>query len=1060
PSIGAQQLNAAHLQCAYLQDPEGIDDQSPRLTWQVESVERGQRQTAYRLLVAGTAAELENQKGPVWDTGKVVSDQTAIRYAGAPLQSGQKYFWKVKVWDMNGQSSPWSNPAHWSMGLVHQADWKGHWIGAGVDEDPRNAVFGYQAQPSSQDGGQWVLVDLGSAQSIDSIVLHPAVRLVGKHTPGYRFPIRFRIESADGSSASSFGLIADKSGADFPNPGYKSVAFPTPGLRARFVRVTATRLWKEEIGTDAPFRFALGEIQVISQGKNIALGRSVEAESTVETGGWGQRFLADGKNLYDPAAGHAGDAAVLMGKSIVLNKQVKRATAYLSGLGYSELYINDKKIEDRVLDPGFTDYSRRVLYTTYDVTSALAQGRNLVGILVGNGWFHLPTPDLFGNEKAPWTAPPQALLNLVIEFTDGSRQTLATDASWKWTVTQLSYNSVRGGETIDFSRTTPALSDVDSAGSTWRPVKVVTAPAGMLRAQEEQPVRVVESIPAVSVTEPAPGVYLYNFGVNLTGWVQFKTSGKKGQTVTLQFNEQLKPDGTLDAYHEASYHTYGRFQTGEMILSGGARDTYEPKFTYHGFQYVQVTGLDKKPALGDMVARWVHTDMKQTGDFSCSNKKLNAIQAAILRTQLNYVIAFPNDPLREKMGWTQDVWNDFAAGTLNFDIGPAYREWFHDFLDSQDGDGHEPSIAPTSGWGRPITTGKPGELSDVFWGGAMVYLPWLWYQSYGDTSLIEESYPAAKRYLAYLDRHSSHFLLNWGIGDWGDSPSGGFPVHSKVPQTTTAGYYYLASIVSREAKLLGNREEAKQYDALARNIREAYNTAFFDPSVGAYIGGSQTAEALPLYLEIAMPQNRDGIGNALISSVHAANDHLRTGFMGLLPLLEELTSMGQAQLAYRIATQEDMPGWWNMIKDGGTTVTEYWDPNSGSRNLFNLAGPAGAWYYEALAGIRIDAQSPGYKHILIAPQVVGDLTWARGRTLTVHGTVECNWRIENHKLFVDVSIPANTTATVQLPLSSADFLSESGQPASTAQGVTHVAVDQGKLALEIQSGSYHFSAPY
>ena len=1059
-AASAEPLRVQHLRVEMLDRPEGIDTARPLLSWQVTSQRRAEIQTAYRIVLAKSPEALNQSGDALWDSGKVVSGRTLVPYAGREILSGERCYWKVMSWNRSDEPSLWSEVSEWSTGLLHLGDWTGSWIGADVDEDARTVHSGYQAEPSHSDTAQSVTIDLEKVLPLQTVVLHPATRIVGKHMPGYGFPRRLIVEtSADGEYFQA-GPVYEEKNPDAP--GYRSVPLDLPNVRARLVRIRAVQLWRmpadDDIHTDVPYRFALGEVQVLSGGKNVALHAPVSATTSTEQDGWGLRYLVDGEAVYDPAKGHAGDAEILLGKSIAIARPVRRATAYISGLGYAILEIDGVKVGDRELDPGHTDYTRRVLYSTYDVTKLLQRGRNLIGIRLGNGWFHLPSMDLFGNERAPWTAPPQALLNLRVEYVDGTEEAIGTDGSWQWSTGPVTYNSVRGGETIDWSRPTGNWKNFGDRRY-WRPVRMVSAPAGQMHGQEEQPVRVLETVKSVRITEPVPHVYVFDFGVNMAGTVRFKAAGQKGQKVTLQFNERLKPDGTLDALHEALFHTYGRFQTGELILSGGPEDVFEPRYSYHGFQYVQVTGLDKPPNMDDMEARILDTDAAVIGSFRSSNDKFNKLQAAIIRTERNYNIGYPNDPLREKTGWVQDVQNDFDVSMLNMDLGPVYRRWFHDIMDAQDGDGHEPCIAPTTGWCRASPQGAPGIMSDVWWGGSLVYLPWLWYQRFGDDSLIREGYPAAKRYLDYLSSTAHNDLLDWGLGDWGDSPGGGLPVHSARAETVSAGYFYVASLLAKEAQVLGKEDDAARYTAIAERIRQAFNRSYFDAGRGTYANPSQTSQVLPLYTGLVPTEYVDTTSAALVQSVHAADDHLGTGFVGLFPLLKVLGQLGQEELAFKIANQDDVPGWWSMIKDGGTTVTEYWDSHTGTRNLINLAGPLGVWFYETVAGIRLDPSHPGYEHINLKPQPIGDLTYAEAQTETIRGEVKGSWKLAEGKLFVSVTIPANTTATLALPVA-ANAAVQEAEGDGTGVTPSTGAHSYASWTRELGSGTYHFNVPF
>ncbi len=606
----AQAARLANLRCEYLANPLGLDSPKPRLSWVIESDLRGERQTAYQVDVATNPQLLESGRPDLWDSGKVASDRSIqVEYDGKTLGSRIRCWWRVRIWDKNGNPSSWSQTAFWSMGLLQPGDWRGQWVGAG---------------------------ELGTADA---------------------------------------------------NP------------------------------------------------------------------------------------------AVLLRREISLKRKPVRATVYICGLGYYELYLNGRRTSDHVLDPGFTDYTRRVLYVTYDVTAQLAAGPNALGVILGNGWYHSPTPDLFGFEKAPWKSWPKLLMNLDLEYPDGSRQTLASDSAWKWSTGPITFNSIRGGETYDARRELPGWDRPGYDESDWKPAVVSIAPAGHLSAQVMPPMRITEIVPAIRITEPKPGVYIYDLGVNLTGWARFEANGRPGDKIRLDFNELLLPDGTLDLKNSHS-HTFGRFQTGELILGNDGHGMFEPRFTYHGFRYVQITGLTRRPALADLTGRWVHTDWSTAGEFSCSNPQINLLQKAVRRTLDNACHSIPGEEAtREKMGWTQDGLNTMESAIYNFDAASVYSKYLQDMIDAQQPNGHVPCIVPTDGWCKTLAGGAPPDYSDPWWGGTLPYVAWKLYEYYGDRRVLEQAYDPMRRWADYLTGTAHDHLVDWSLGDWQEA---GF---ERAPQT-------------------------------------------------------------------------------------------------------------------------------------------------------------------------------------------------------------------------------------------------------------------------------------
>ena len=846
------------------------------------------------MLVAATPEALDKDQGDLWDSGQVESNQTTqLEYAGKPLDSHAKYFWKVRVWDKAGQPSAWSKPANWTMGMLKAGDWKAQWIAA-------------------------------------------TAKL-----------------------------------SDTDNPA---------------------------------------------------------------------------------------NAAVLLRKPFGVPSKVVRATASICGLGYYELAMNGRAIGDHKLDPGFTDYSKRALYATYDVTDAVRQGDNVVGVTLGNGWYRLPAPDLFGFQKAPWTAPPRLLFHLRLELADGAVQTIVSDGSWKWSTGEIVFQSIRGGETIDHRLTKVGWQSPGYEDGSWKPAVVVPAPQGKLVAQMLPPIKTDGDIKAVALTQPKPGIYVFKLAENTAGWMRFAVSGKAGQKITLRCNEVLKPDGTIS--DELRSHTTGRFQTDEFILKGEGRELFEPRFCYHGFQYVQVEGLDTPPKLDDLVGVRVHTRPDKAGEFSCSNDRLNLLQTVFLRTYLNNLHSIPTDcPQREKMGWMVDgcVGEEFAI--YNYEAAQVYTKWFHDMIDNQDANGHVADIVPTCGWGKGRPDGSPGEMACPWWGSAIVITPWRLYQYYGDRRVLSEGYGAMKAYVDYLTSRSKDNVVEWGLGDWLDDSAGGGARRAPVAQTSTACYCFTADILSQTAAILGKSDDAKKYAALADGIRKTFNAKFLNPETGLLAKDSQTAQSLPLVLGIVPDAKRSLVQNQLVESITGPRKgHISSGLVGTLYVYHALMQGNRDDLAFRMLTQESYPGWLFMLHNNGTTAWEAWN-GEGSRDHPAL-DCVGFWFYQGLAGIRPDPASPGFGHIVIKPAVVGDLTWVKARYDSIRGPISSAWKIADGQFQLSVEIPANTTATVYVPSNSAEAVTEGGLSASKAEGVRFLRMEDNMAVFEVASGQYCFQTKH
>ena len=1025
---GASAVGLTNLRCEYLKDPLGIEATRPRLSWIITSDQRGQRQTAYQVLVASSEALLKRGKGDWWDSGKVESDQSAnAEYAGRPLVSGTRYEWKVRVWNAEGKRSDWSRPAFFSTGL---REWSARWIGA--SEAATAGTLGFAAEAKQESDVKWVQVELGAVRKIDRVVLQPQFHndpAAGGWIKGYGFPVRFRLDVSDDAGSAAFTTIADKSGADFPNPGQSPVVFEAGGVTARHVRLTVTKLWPR--GKDLPHVITLAGLEVFSGGTNVAWHMPVTASDSVEGFGWSKSHLTDGLRQLAPPAELATypHAAILLRKEINVAKPVKRAIVCMSGLGWSELSIEGKKVGDAVLSPEFTDYNKRVPYVVHDVTGSLKPGINALGAILGNGFS--ATPGLGYGKWYGNGGPPRLLLQMDIEFADGTRQTVVSDESWKWQTGEITFNDLWQGEKIDHRLAKPGWDRAGFDAADWHPAVRVSAPRGKLSARTIPPIRVLETAQPVKIEGNK-----FTFDGVGAGWLRLKTAGQAGDKVVVN-------------YRPADYGV-----SNECILKGGGEEVFEPKFLFHTIdRVVTVEGLRQPPTRDTLTRCSAQIDLRRAGRFECSSEFLNQQYAALLRTQRNYNYDYPMDPTREKSGWTQDVMTMINASVYDFDAAAFYWNWWQDMRDNQRADGYLGSVVP-------LVNRVLDDCNCVWWSGMIVYTPWKLYEYYGDRRFLAESYPAMAAYVNWLaTKADKDKVIGWGLGDWlevgapGSSPT---PKRTAVSITSTCGYYLYATILSRSATILGKNDDAAHYSKLAGEIKDGFNRRFLNAQTGQ-IGSnadSQTAQILPLYLGMIPPDIQQLVADHLVANVHERHDHLSTGFIGTLHLLLGLPGLGQEELTHKIVMQQDLPGWNTLVKDG--VQMETWA--GGQVQMPSLGGPIGAYLYQILAGIRACPDAPGFKKILIKPAIVGDLTWVKCSYDSIHGRIVSNWKREGDKLAMDVTIPANTTATVFVPAKDAAGVTESGKPTGKVKGVKFLRMEGAAAVYAVGSGTYRFQS--
>lgn len=1039
------------LRCEYLTNPPGIDVRKPRLSWVSESNGRGQKQTAYQIVVAGTREKLAADEGDLWDSGKVTGDQSIhVEYVGRPLHSRQCCFWKVRVWDKDGCVSRWSDAAWWSMGLLERGDWSAEWIGYYKPRDApaQEAMIGLadcrwiwfpEGDPAvqAQVGRRWFRRafrlsnrSIVRAEALiaadDQFVLYINGRLAGRsdgRPDAWRRPRRIDVTQA---LRPGINLIAIEATNTSPTPAGligKLHVVPDQGGPVTIVTDddwrtanTEHRDWTSPTFDDAawPNAMAVGEMGTQPWGK-------ISADSS---DGWRQEALSP-----------------IFRREFRVNKPIARAMAYICGLGYHELHINGRKAGDAVLEPPFTRYDKRCLYRAHDVTGLLQEGGNAIGVTLGNGWYNVHSRAAWDFDQAYWRGRPKLLLQLYVDYVDGTSQVLGTDHTWRASTGPLVYDGIRHGEVYDARLEEPGWDEPGFNDAHWARADIVDGPGGRRRAAMLPPVRVTQIVKPVSMTEAEPGAYVFDFGQAFAGWTQLKVQGPAGTCVIMRYAERVHDDGSLDQGQIASLVHNGPFQTDTYILGGDGLETYEPRFVYHGFRYVELTGYPGTPTLESLTGKVVHTDFQSAGSFECSNELLNTIQRLTLWSYRSNFHGYPTDcPHREKNGWTGDAHLAAEQAMFNWHNQAAYSKWINDFGDEQRDTGELPAIVPTGGWGYRWGNGPA-------WDSAYLIIPWYMYLYRGDTRILEEHIDGWKRYVDYLASRAENGIVSIGLGDWA-------PAKTETPvAVTSTGYYYVdACIVAEAARVLGRTEDAIRYGELAEQIRRTFNETFHRGG-GLYSIGSQTALSCAVYQGFADEAVTPRVIDNLVADIEANDWHIDTGILGAKYLFHVLSENRRHDVAYRLATQTTQPsyGWW--VEQGATTLWEVWN-GSASRNHI-MYGDISAWFYRQLAGIQVDPENPGFKQFTIRPQPVGDLAWVAARHDSPYGRIVSSWRIERDALAMDVTIPTNTTATIHIPAAVGD-ITESGTPVSRAEGVSFLRSENGRAVFRIESGSYRF----
>ena len=703
--------------------------------------------------------------------------------------------------------------------------------------------------------------------------------------------------------------------------------------------------------------------------------------------------------------------SIQLRKAWTLDKKVAEARVYVSGLGHYELTINGKRIGKSQFDPLWSDYDKTVYYSAYDVKNSLQQGENVIGVMLGNGFYNA-----VGDRYSKiWISfgPPTLLLRMDLTFTDGSTKTILTDASWTYSLSPITFNNIYGGESYDANLEHAGWDRPNFNVANWKPVVVQEAPKGRLRPQTAPSIEVMKTYSVKSVKNLAVGSNVLNMGQNLSGYPLIRVKGPKGSKIRIIPGELLEKDRVSQKRSGGPYYF-------EYTLKGEGVETWSPRFSYYGFQYLQIDSADlyknekgsKRPVVLDVKSQFVYNSTPETGTFTCSNDLYNRTHVLIQNAvKSNFQAVFTDCPHREKLGWLEEVHLNGPGLLYNYDLTTFMPKLVQDMLDAQNPKGLVPSIAPE------YVEFDADFIDSPEWGVSSIIVPWMYYESYGDPSLIQKSYTMMKGYVDYLTTKSDSGILSHGLGDWYDygTHPAGYAKNSPVNISATSHYYYAIDYLVRSAQLLGIPNDVTKYTELKKYVKEAYNQKFFHSDTKQYGSASQFCNAVSLYMGLVEPENKDAVLQNLLADIKLHGNRLTTGDIGNRYLFQTLADNDKNDVMYLMTNHYDAPGYGFQLQFGVTTLTEQWDPRRGSSWNHFMMGQIDEWFYKTLAGIQSDPDQPGYKHFFVKPVPVGDLTSVSATHKTLYGTIKVDWKKTSEKFELVVDVPINSTATVQLP---------------------------------------------
>ncbi len=1058
-------LSVEDLRCEYLVDPLGIDARAPRLSWKLVAVRpesRGLAQSAYQVLVAPSEAALGEDKGAFWDSGKVASSRSIhVGYGGKPLASHDACWWKVRVWDRDGNVSAWSPPARWTMGLLDARDWTAGWIGKDSGEET-------DAMVSLLKDAAWIWYPGGNS-TIGAPIGTRYFRRSIDVPEGRRIRKAFLLATADDAFVASVNgrsIGAGQSWAEVKlfdvtgllRPGRNTFAVaatnsPSPNVTpehnpAGFIGILKVEFEAGEpllFPTDAHWRTSEKAVAGWEQsGFDDAGWKDAQISGASGTAPWGKLSGPDHRRL----------PARMLRREFRVAGGLRRATASVCGLGFFDLHLNGRPIGDQLMNPALTGYDRRACYVTFDLTREIHPGANAVGVVLGNGRYFAPRRSVPVPTRT--YGYPKVILQIRLEYADGSVENVVTDRSWRLTDDgPTRANNEYDGEEYDARREMPGWSLSGFDDSRWSPASIVKAPGGTLEAQMIEPIRVCEVLKPVALTNPRPGVFLVDFGQSYYGSVRLNVSGPAGTEVRLHTSFNVTPDGLLNAGNDRS-----AINTDIYTLKGEGVETWSPRFKGNATRYVQVEGFPGTPTADNFEGLVTHTDMEPVGRFSCSNPLINRVYLNGRWGTRMQNRSVPMEPDRdERMPWSGHPAKTSESEGFAFNVARFYDHFLHNYRAHQADDGSLQEILP------PYWTFNS---RDIIWPSVITVIPDWYYNFYGDLRPLADNYECMKRWVLFHRKsyQKPDYTIDYcNYGDWVDGSWIKGTLDKRTtsrPLMSTAYYYNNCRIVARAARLLGKTDDARQFTDLADKVKAGFNARFFDAATHKYESATQGSYVFPLAFGLVPEDHRAKVIANLVDEIQVKHkSHTSVGLVGMQWFMQTLTDAGRADVAYTVATQTTRPSWGYMVSKGATTVWERWDTDTQDGGMNGesqkiLSGNLEAWMYQTLGGINYDPEHPGFEHIILHPRPVGDLSWVESSHRSMYGKIVSNWKKEGGAILWAIAVPPNTTATVYVPAGDASAVTEGNRPAGQAKGVRFLRMEAGVAVYSIGSGTYAF----
>jgi len=1050
-------LKPVNLRTEYHTNPLGIDAAHPRFSWLLLSeapAVRGQAQSAYQIIVASAKDKLNEKSADLWNTGKLLSDQTnQIVYNGQNLHSGQMCCWSVRTWNGAGDASGWSEPAFFSMGLLHPEDWTAKWIGYDAEESKDTGHI--HGDPTvNLDECHWIWTDETPPNpKVDDAFFRKSIEV-----PADR-PLRAvnLMMTADNRFELYINGQKTLSGNDLKNAYAETLTNQIhAGKNVIAVKVNNTPDSPAGLVLRLRVDFREGDPIIVETDSSWKVSRKPGdhwENVDLDDAGWKTPKIV-AKVGEEPFGTPQRRELVLppppyLRKTFTTEKSITRATLYATALGLYEMRINGKRVGDLELAPGWTDYHKRVHYNTYDVTNLVQKGRNAIGAILGDGWYEGYLGYTF--KRHNYGGDPRLRAQLEIEFDDGTRETVITDESWKASYGPLREADLLMGCTYDATRekSVAGYDTPDFDDSAGKPV-VTDSHDIPVQAHPGDPVKRIEELAAQKMTEPRPGVFVFDLGQNMVGWCRLRLAGSKDHPIVIRYSEMLNPDGTPYTVPLRAARA-----TDTYIPASDATVSWEPTFTFHGFRYVEITVLSSKASAGDVTGIVVGSAFQQTGTFECSNKLVNQLFHNIIWGQKGNYLEVPTDcPQRdERLGWTGDAQFFVPTASYNFDVAAFFSKWLVDLVeDSQMKNGGYTHVAPALSY---------DDGGGTAWQDAAPICTHRICLTYNDTKVIRDHYASLTRYMQYLHDTSKDFTRNdKPFGDWLNLNC---PTKSEV--IGTAYYAHIAQLMSEMAGAIGKQEDAHEYAELAKKIWETFRKNFVNED-GSIKESSQTGYALAFTMGLIPPELRSKSAQKFVKEIEKKDWHLATGFIGARRLLPALTAAGRSDVAYRLLLTDTYPSWLYPVTLGATTMWERWDgwrPDKGfqdpAMNSFNhyAFGSVGQWMYESCAGIA--PETPGYRRIRLQPVSGDGLEFAQATFQSINGQIVSSWRKKDGRVEYGFTVPPNTIATAELSCDDVARVREGDEPLAEAKGVKLLAQREGRISLELMSGHYRFSVP-